>query len=85
VDSKTRIGDWEADTVVERRSKLLLMAKINNFTAEHVAETIVKMLARFQRKLHTITFDNGLEFAQHTQLTARFPGLKTYFAEPYKS
>lgn len=97
VDSKTRIGDWEADTVVgkaknsgiitlvERRSKLLLMAKINNFTAEHVAETIAKMLAKFQHRLHTITFDNGLEFAHHTKLTARFPGLKTYFAAPYKS
>jgi IS30 family transposase len=97
VDSKTRIGDWEADTVVgkaknsgiitlvERRSKLLLMAKINNFTAEHVAETIERMLAQVHHKLHTITFDNGLEFAQHTQLTVRFPGLKTYFAEPYKS
>ena len=97
VATKSRMGDWEADTVVgkghksgvitlvERYSKLVLIAKIDNFKSEHVAAQIAAMLRKYRHKLHTITFDNGLEFALHTDLIKHFPALKTYFAEPYKS
>jgi transposase, IS30 family len=97
VEEKSRIGDWEADTIVgrgkksgiitlvERKTKMMLMVKIDNFKADHVANKIEKMLSKHAKKLLTITFDNGLEFAQHSRLKEKFPGLKTYFAKPYKS
>lgn len=97
VDSKTRIGDWAADTVVgkghksgivtlvDRHSKRVLSAKINSFKADHIFATISKMLEKYPHKLHTITFDNGLAFAAHAQLSQLFMGLQTYFAKPYKS
>jgi IS30 family transposase len=97
VESKLRMGDWEADTIVgkghksglitivDRRSKLVLIMKIDSFRSQHVAERIALMLQKYRHKLHTMTFDNGLEFALHTELKNRFKGLKTYFAEPYKS
>jgi IS30 family transposase len=34
--------------------------------------------------IHTITFDNGKEFAYHEQIAKKL-GVKTYFADPYSS
>jgi IS30 family transposase len=97
VERKARIGDWEADTVVgkghksglitlvDRKSKHALVVRINNFKADNVAGKIIAALQKHSHKVHTITFDNGLEFASHTKITECFPHVKTYFAKPYKS
>ncbi len=75
VDKKTRIGDWEADTVIgkghkgvlvtlsERVSKLNLIAHVPTKHAHVVTEAIITMLEPYREELHTITFDNGKEFA----------------------
>jgi IS30 family transposase len=97
VEQRARLGDWEGDTIlgkekvmkilthVERKSGLLLADKLTKASAENVK---VKTIERFsnipQEKKHTITYDNGSEFAEH-ELTGRHTGLEIYFAYPYNS
>jgi len=96
VDAKQRVGDWEADTIIgknhqgaivtltERKSKLLLMQRVADKTAAGVEHAVTTLLGKVADKVHTITSDNGREFAHHqaiaTTLAADF-----YFAHPYSS
>jgi len=96
VDKKERLGDWEADTVIgkghkgvlvtlsERVSKLNLIAHVPTKHAEGVTEAIIAMLKPYKKELHTITFDNGKEFAYHEKI-AEALNVETYFAHPYSS
>ncbi len=96
VDTRRRFGDWEVDTVigkqhrqvlvtlVERKSKLTLIARVVRKTAEAVAEAIIRLLKPLAQWVHTITADNGREFAQHQKI-ARALHAKFYFAHPYSS
>ncbi len=96
VDQKKRIGDWEADTVIgkghkgvlvtltERVSKLNLITHVPSKHAEVVTQAMIEMLTPYQDDLHTITFDNGKEFAFHEKIAQVFD-VKTYFARPYHS
>jgi IS30 family transposase len=96
VDKKERIGDWEADTVIgkghkgvlvtltERCSKLNLIAHVSSKHADVVTQAMITLLSPYRSTLKTITFDNGKEFAFHTKLRAEF-GVETYFAHPYHS
>lgn len=94
VATKRRIGDWEADTIigkgrtaalvslVERKSKLTLPGRVARHTAEAVAQVAVTLLAPVAAKVHTITSDNGREFAHHEEIAARLSA-RFYFAHPY--
>lgn len=98
VASRQRIGDWEADTIVgkghqqaivsltERRSKLVLLRKVENATSEAVSQAMIEMMAplRSRHPVHTITSDNGREFAGHETI-ARELAADFYFAHPYSS
>lgn len=96
VDEKSRIGDWEADTMVgkghqgflvtltERFSKFNLAIAVPTKEADVVKNAILKALSPFKNDVHTITFDNGLEFAQHMDVATELD-CKTYFAKPYSS
>lgn len=96
VDKKSRIGDWEGDTVVgkdhqgfvvtmvERKSRYTLAAQVDTKEALPVAEAIIVMLRQHKQVCHTITFDNGKEFAQH-QYIAKCLDASVYFAHPYCS
>lgn len=96
VDKKTRLGDWEGDTVigknhkgvlvtlVERKSRYTLACQADTKEALPVCEAIVEMLRPHRKLCHTITFDNGKEFAQH-QYVADCLEAKVYFAHPYSS
>ena len=96
VDEKLRIGDWEADTVIgkghkgvlvtlaERVSKKTLIAHVPTKHAEIVKDAIIKLLKSEKEYLHTITFDNGKEFANHAQIKKAL-GSDNYFAHPYHS
>lgn len=96
VDEKIRLGDWEADTVIgkghkgvlvtlsERVSKLNLIAHVPSKHADGVTQAIITMLEPYSNELHTITFDNGKEFAYHEQI-AEALNVDTYFAHPYHS
>ena len=96
VDDKSRVGDWEIDTVigkghsgalvtiVERATQFTLVAKVANKSAEAVTAATIKLLKPYRGVRHTITADNGKEFAYHEQLTAEL-GAAVYFAHPYHS
>ena len=96
VDEKSRLGDWEADTVIgkghkgvlvtltERYSKLNLIAQVKSKHAEYVTQAIIRLLEPYKEKLHTITFDNGKEFAYHETIKEELQ-VDTYFAHPYSS
>ena len=94
VKARSRIGDWEADTVigkpggavlvtlVERRSRLSLIALAPNKTAEAVKAAILKGLQPLSAQVHTLTYDNGKEFAYHMEI-AKVLKADGYFAHPY--
>lgn len=96
VDLKTRVGDWEADTVagrqtgprlvtlVERKKRFTLIGLAKNKSSEAVTDTILEMLAGYHRQVKTITYDNGKEFAGHVDI-AKASHSKAYFAHPYSS
>lgn len=96
VEQKIRLGDWEADTVIgkghkgvlvtlaERVSKKTLIARVQSKHADVVKEAIVYLLQPEMGNLHTITFDNGKEFAYHAQISAELD-VESFFAHPYHS
>ena len=96
VEEKSRIGDWEIDTViganhkgvivtiVDRFSKYLCMAKVKNKKAEKVKDATVSLLYPVKDKVLTITADNGKEFAYHKKISKNL-NAKVYFAHPYHS
>jgi len=96
VDEKTRVGDFEVDLVIganhkgalltinDRRSGLAIIRLIKSKKSKLVAKEIVKALKPYKKYLHTITSDNGMEFADHKYVSKKL-GIEFYFAEPYSS
>ena len=96
VTEKSRIGDWEGDTVIgknhkgglvtlaERKSRFVLAGHIRSKHAEGVTAVITGLLAPYKDRCHTITFDNGKEFADHQTVVAYLKA-DVYFAHPYHS
>ncbi len=94
VAERTRIGDWEVDTLLgkrhrhaivtltERKSRLSLLAKVNQRTADQVGEAVIELLQPVADRLHTLTADNGKEFADHERI-AHALRAEFYFAHPY--
>jgi IS30 family transposase len=73
VDSRSRFGDWERDTMytknrgfllvcLERKSRLIKIAELKTHKAEEVAVTTTKLLKKAGRRVFTVTNDNGVEF-----------------------
>ena len=96
VDKKSRIGDWELDTVigshhkgvlltlVERRSNFTLIGKCKDKTASSITSKIIELLKPHENKVKTLTLDNGKEFASHEVFSEKL-GARSYFAHPYSS
>jgi IS30 family transposase len=96
VSEKTRLGDWEIDTVigknhqgalvtiVDRVSKLSLIKKVASKHADIVTEATITLLRPYLDKTLTITADNGKEFAGHEKIKAALAA-DIYFAHPYSS
>jgi IS30 family transposase len=94
VDSRLRIGDWEADTIIgkgcrqaivsltERKSMFTLLKKVPQRTAELVEDAAIKLLGPVKHAVHTITSDNGTEFAAHKTIAEKLKAA-FYFAHPY--
>lgn len=91
VNQRKRIWDWEWDTIVsnrkvrwwlvtlvDRKSRYLLMKKIWNHRANTVKLTVQALLQ--WEKIRTATFDNWTEFAELAEYW-----FKCYRADPYAS
>jgi len=96
VDSRSRLGDWEGDTIigagrrgalislVERKSGFTLIARLARKTAEQARDAATDLLEPLKDLVHTITVDNGKEFALHREI-AKSLDADVYFAHPYSS
>lgn len=94
VETRSRIGDLEGDTIigkshkgaaltlVDRKSLYVWIQPMEHRYAVTTAHRCIKALAHF--KPHSITFDNGKEFAAHA-LIAKGTGADIYFADAYQS
>ena len=95
-EGKTRVGDWEADTiigarnrgalvsVVDRKSKFTFLTKVGAKTQQEVGNAVVGALGAVKELVHTITADNGKEFAGHAAVSEELEA-GFYFATPYHS
>lgn len=94
VEEKSRVGDWEGDTIisagsrsailsyVDRHSKFTLLKKIGKKTADNVRQATVEKMGALP--VFTITYDNGREFAGHQDIANELNAL-CFFAAPYHS
>jgi transposase, IS30 family len=94
VEIKTRIGDWEDDTIVgkdhkgalvtlvDSKSKLTLIGKVKKSTAQAVESEIVRLMKQLCKRNYTLTLDNGKEFASHESV-AGILKIRVYFADTY--
>jgi len=98
VEERSRVGDWEGDTVVgkekkqriltyvERKSGYGIGSKLDVVTAEIVerkTETIFKKISTEKRL--TLTRDNGPEFGDYDRMLEKNTGMDVYRANPYHS
>ena len=94
IEQRLRLGDFEGDTVlgppgtgglvtlVDRKSRLTIIAKIQSKDADHVQEKIKQRLKELDDERRcSITFDNGTEFARCHRLEKHLR-VKLYFADP---
>lgn len=94
VDEKSRMGDWEIDTIigkqqkqavisiVERLSKKTVLKKISTRTANAVSTATIESLKNYS--VLSITADNGSEFSFHEKISKEL-NTDFYFAHPYSS
>lgn len=94
VEDRERFGDWEADLIqggdgsgflvslYERKSRLGRLYLMPDKSSEGTLRGIMTLL--WGLAVWTITYDNGLEFAQHG-LINELLGCESYFCKPYHS
>ena len=97
INNKSRFGDWEIDliigkdrkgaivTIVERTTAFFLMKKLPfGKNAEQLAKIVIEMLLPYKDFVHSITSDNGTEFATHKEISKKLL-TQFFFAHPYSS
>ena len=96
VDKRIRFGDLEIDTVIgkgqkgailtinDRKTGFLWTALLPNKEARWVTTATIKILKPYRGYIHTITSDNGSEFAGHKEIAKELE-INFYFARPYHS
>ena len=96
VEAREQVGHWEIDTVmgagskdcivslVERKSGLLLIGKLEDRTAASLNRRVIRLIRRHDAAFETVTADNGTEFHDYKGIEARTQAL-FYFARPYHS
>ena len=93
IKNRSRIGDWEGDTVhgspgkgliatsVDRKTKFLLTHLLSSKKADETREVLAEMHRNVPVK--SLSLDNGSEFAEFRELENQI-GAPIYFAEPHK-
>jgi transposase, IS30 family len=71
-------------TINERTSRYLLIAHVPFKTAELVSQAVIAVLKPYSMCVHTLTTDNGREFAQYERIAATLDA-DFFFAHPYSS
>ncbi len=92
VNNKARIGDWEGDTLigkgrgvvatlVERKTQYTVLTASKTKQAPQIRQRIEQVLATHRNRVHTITYDNGLELVEHQKMVQTLSA-NIYFASP---
>jgi IS30 family transposase len=97
VNNREEFGHFEMDLIVGKNHQgaiLTLTERVTKFfmcqflpegkTATKVAEAVNDVLLPYKDYVHSITTDNGLEFAEH-KLIAKKLNTTVYFTHPYSS
>jgi IS30 family transposase len=86
-------GHWEGDllaggrsthiaTLVERRSRFVILVKISSKDSVHFAAALARKIRRLPSELRrSLTWDRGTEMASHKQFTVA-TDVKVYFCDP---
>ena len=95
VATRTVPGHWEGDlikgarngsaigTLVERTTRLVILARMTGTDARSAREGFTKKLRHVPALLRqTLTYDRGKEMAEHERLAERL-AIRVFFADPY--
>ncbi len=95
VATRTVPGHWEGDlikgarngsaigTLVERTSRLVILARLEGTDAQSACDGFTKKLRHVPAALRkTLTYDRGKEMAEHEQLAQRL-AIQVFFADPH--
>ncbi len=95
VATRTVPGHWEGDllkgarngsavgTLVERTTRLVILARMDGTDAQSACEGFAKKLRQIPAPLRkTLTYDRGKEMAAHEQLAQRL-AIRIFFADPH--
>lgn len=94
VEDRAVPGHWEGDllfgsknsqiaTLVERRSRYVMLAKVGGKDTETVINALIKHARQLPRELYqSLTWDRGSEMADHKRFTLA-TDIKVYFCDPY--
>jgi len=96
-DNRSWFGHWEGDSMVsrkslaalnslvERKSRLLFLTRLERKTAELTSDAVIERLGLLPKGARrTLTLDNGSENSRHEDITEAI-GTRCYFARPYAS
>ncbi|MCU1344463.1 MAG: transposase, family [Acidimicrobiia bacterium] len=95
VNDRAVPGHWEGDliigkdgksaiaTLVERSTRYVLLAKVNNQTAGEVRQAVQRVIMHLPEQLRrSLTWDQGREMAEHAQFTLD-TNIDVYFCDPH--
>jgi len=93
IEDRAVPGHWEGDliagsnnsfiaTLVERHSRYVMLAKLDNKNTETVVSALIKQSKKLPDELYkSLTWDRGSEMANHQRLTMA-TDIKVYFCDP---
>lgn len=96
VNKRNRVGDYEVDLMMgkDHKSAVLVITdratiktqlrKVKGKNSKDIAQKIVQSIKANNMPVKTLTFDNDMAFAMHTQVASEL-NAKTYFTHPYTS
>jgi len=95
VDERRVPGHWEGDllvgaggrsavvTLVERQTRFVLLAALEDQTTLHVTDVLAERIAQLPAHVaRTLTWDQGREMAAHKRFTSQ-TGIEVYFCDPH--
>jgi IS30 family transposase len=93
VEDRAVPGHWEGDliagsknthiaTLVERKTRYVMLAKVNSRDTETVIKALIKQSKKLPKELYkSLTWDRGKELADHKEFSLA-TNIKVYFCDP---